>query len=185
MPHPKEAWIPVQLLELKGNVIDVRTTLDEHYEINIKDELASVHPSSLHHVDNMVNLEELSEGAILHNLRQRYDGNLIYTYISSIIVSINPYKMLPLYGPSTIQKYRIACDAHDQTVGPHVYALADAAYKSLVFDQANQSVIISGESGAGKVNKKTKRNRQKINTHTSTHTHIYTQRTTRPHQQKY
>ncbi len=150
LPHAKEAWVPVQLLDLlPGDRIDCRTSLDERFEINLSDEFRPVHPSSLIAIENLVNLEELSEGAILHNLRSRYEKNEIYTYISTIVLSINPYKLLPYYGPSTIEKYRDGLSKRDQ-MAPHVYALADAAYKSLSIDSANQSVIISGESGAGK-----------------------------------
>ena len=125
----------------------------------------------------MLSLGELHEGAILHNLRMRYSNDAVYTYISSIVLSINPYKLLPCYGPGQIAMYRkllaaggaaasesapasggsagAGTNGNVASVGsplpPHVYALSDAAYNSLLRDQKDQAVIISGESGAGKV----------------------------------
>lgn len=108
-----------------------------------------VHPSSLRPVENMVAMEELSEAAILHNLRLRFTDNLIYTHISSILVSINPFKQLPIYGPAIMKEYRDKLVKMER-VAPHVYSLADAAFTNLRNEGRDQSVIISGESGAGK-----------------------------------
>jgi myosin heavy subunit len=97
----------------------------------------------------MIKLEELNTGAILHNLRMRYEKDIIYTYISSILISVNPFKVLNIYTPKVMDEYRtkmaqrVECD-------PHVYALADNTYRQLVSDHQPQAVIISGESGAGK-----------------------------------
>lgn len=104
---------------------------------------------SLTPVSNLVHMNELSEAAILHNLRLRYEVNLIYTSIAAILVSINPFKMLPIYSPAIMREYRDKINKQEE-VSPHVYALADQCYKALAADRSNQCVIISGESGAGK-----------------------------------
>jgi myosin heavy subunit len=71
------------------------------------------------------------------------------TYISSILLSINPYKMLPIYSPKIIQKWRALSTARE-ALPPHVYSIADFAYSNMVADAKNQAVVISGESGSGK-----------------------------------
>jgi myosin heavy subunit len=118
----------------------------------------------------MLALGELHEGAILHTLRLRYAHDAIYTNISSIVLSINPYKMLSCYGPSQIALFRTmlakanadggppeaaplsngSAAVNNAPLPPHVYALADTAYSSLLRDGVSQAIIISGESGAGK-----------------------------------
>lgn len=121
----------------------------QQYELDVSRSYNEVHPSSLSAVDNMVAMEELSEAAILHNLRLRFDENLIYTHISNILVSINPFQALAIYGPGIMKEYRERL-AKMEKVAPHVYSLAHAAYVNLRSESADQSVIISGESGAGK-----------------------------------
>ena len=121
----------------------------QQYELDVSQSYPEVHPSSLRAVENMVAMEELSEAAILHNLRLRFADNLIYTHISSILVSINPFKQLPIYSPAIMKEYRERL-ARMERVAPHVYGLADAAFANLRGEERDQSVIISGESGAGK-----------------------------------
>lgn len=149
LEHDEEAFIPVQMVSSKGDKIIARASTGETFELDTNQNYPEVHASSLTHVENMVSMEELSEAAILHNLRLRYSENQIYTYISSILVSINPFKMLPIYSPAIMKEYRDKMSRHEK-IAPHVYALADNAYKNLTSDKVNQSVIISGESGAGK-----------------------------------
>merc|ERR1719409_1316599 len=84
---------------------------------------------------------------ILHALRQRFLNDEIYTSVGSILVSVNPFKPLPLYTPSVVHKYS---HRGSTELPPHVYALADNAYRGILFDGKDQSLIVSGESGAGK-----------------------------------
>lgn len=98
-------------------------------------------------IANMVELKELNEAAILHNLRMRFNTNEIYTNVGSILVSVNPFKLLPIYTPAVLEKYKLTGYRGNP---PHVYGVADDAYRSMVSNQRNQSCIVSGESGAGK-----------------------------------
>lgn len=97
----------------------------------------------------MVGIQELSEPAILHNLRQRFVTDDIYTYISSILVSVNPFKQLSIYSARVMAEYRTGMAARKE-MPPHVYALADNAFRALSISGKSQAVLISGESGAGK-----------------------------------
>ncbi|RKP01558.1 hypothetical protein CXG81DRAFT_571, partial [Caulochytrium protostelioides] len=106
-----------------------------------------MHPSSVAGGPDMILLEELHEGALFHQLQQRFQRDEVYTYTGNILVAMNPFKSLPIYDRGHVQQYR------DQPLGsmpPHVFAIANEAYYNMMRSKANQCVIISGESGAGK-----------------------------------
>ncbi|XP_041806135.1 unconventional myosin-Ib isoform X2 [Chelmon rostratus] len=98
-------------------------------------------------VGDMVLLEPLSEDSFLENLRNRFDHNEIYTYIGSVVISVNPYRSLPIYTPDKVEEYR---NRNFYELSPHIYALADEAYRSLRDQDKDQCILITGESGAGK-----------------------------------
>uniref|UniRef100_A0A670KAA6 Unconventional myosin-Va n=1 Tax=Podarcis muralis TaxID=64176 RepID=A0A670KAA6_PODMU len=98
--------------------------------------------------NDLTALSYLHEPAVLHNLKVRFiDSKLIYTYCGIVLVAINPYEQLPIYGEDIINAYS------GQNMGdmdPHIFAVAEEAYKQMARDERNQSIIVSGESGAGK-----------------------------------
>ncbi|XP_042267491.1 unconventional myosin-Vc [Thunnus maccoyii] len=98
--------------------------------------------------NDLTALSYLHEPAVLHNLKVRFvESRIIYTYCGIILVAVNPYKQLPLYGDAIINAYS------GQNVGdmdPHIFAVAEEAYKQMARNHKNQSIIVSGESGAGK-----------------------------------
>ncbi|KAG9415669.1 hypothetical protein AC1031_000051 [Aphanomyces cochlioides] len=98
-------------------------------------------------VDDMVLLPSVSENGILENLKARHGADQIYTFIGHVLVCVNPYKWLDIYNEDMMKYY-----AHKQRIDvvPHVYATAEETYRTMVRDEENQCVIISGESGAGK-----------------------------------
>ncbi|XP_058484724.1 unconventional myosin-IXAa isoform X1 [Solea solea] len=92
-------------------------------------------------------LPELNERSLLDNLRSRFRQEKIYTYVGSILIVINPFQFLPIYNPKYVKMY----DNH--TLGdlePHIYAVADVAYHTMLQRRRNQCIVISGESGSGK-----------------------------------
>jgi myosin V len=118
-------------------------------------------------VENLINLPYLHEPAILHCLQNRYVSGNIYTYTGPILIALNPFKSVPLYSPHILESYYNYGLLKSQGIDgcrplpPHVYAVADAAYRDMmrVVSQnltaksptaVNQTILISGESGAGK-----------------------------------
>ncbi|XP_038277818.1 unconventional myosin-Ib isoform X4 [Dermochelys coriacea] len=98
-------------------------------------------------VGDMVLLEPLSEDSFINNLKKRFDHSEIYTYIGSVVVSINPYRSLPIYSPEKVEEYR---NRNFYELSPHIFALSDEAYRSLRDQDKDQCILITGESGAGK-----------------------------------
>ncbi|KAG8036077.1 hypothetical protein G9C98_004656 [Cotesia typhae] len=99
-------------------------------------------------VQDFVLLEDFqNEQAFIENLRKRFRENLIYTYIGQVLVSVNPYKWLPIYDTSTIEYYE---RRNFFEAPPHIFALADTAYRALTKENRDQCILISGESGSGK-----------------------------------
>uniref|UniRef100_A0A8C8S4P5 Myosin IB n=1 Tax=Pelusios castaneus TaxID=367368 RepID=A0A8C8S4P5_9SAUR len=98
-------------------------------------------------VGDMVLLEPLSEESFINNLKKRFDHSEIYTYIGSVVVSINPYRSLPIYSPEKVEEYR---NRNFYELSPHIFALSDEAYRSLRDQDKDQCILITGESGAGK-----------------------------------
>ncbi|XP_040013447.1 unconventional myosin-Vb isoform X6 [Xiphias gladius] len=98
--------------------------------------------------NDLTALSYLHEPAVLHNLKVRFlESNNIYTYCGIVLVAINPYEQLQIYGEEVINAYS------GQNMGdmdPHIFAVAEEAYKQMARDERNQSIIVSGESGAGK-----------------------------------
>ncbi len=106
-------------------------------------------------IDNLVHLsaQEFSPAAILHQLSTRYKKDLIYTAIGTILISINPFKPLPLYTADRMNSYARAEEHNLSQLSPHVFAVAAKAYRSLSASSGvvrDQAIVISGESGSGK-----------------------------------
>ncbi|KAM3601771.1 uncharacterized protein V6R79_018656 [Siganus canaliculatus] len=99
-------------------------------------------------VQDFVLLEKYnSEAAFIENLRRRFRENLIYTYIGSVLVSVNPYKELEIYSRQQMERYR---GVSFYEISPHIYAVSDNTYRAMRTERKDQCILISGESGAGK-----------------------------------
>ncbi|KAI4322882.1 hypothetical protein L6164_022533 [Bauhinia variegata] len=108
-------------------------------------ELLPANPDILDGVDDLIQLSYLNEPSVLYNLRFRYTQEMIYNKAGPILIAVNPFKAVEIYGKDSITAYR-----QKFVDSPHVYVMADAAYNEMMTDKVNQSIIISGESGAGK-----------------------------------
>ncbi|NWH46455.1 MYO1A protein, partial [Fregata magnificens] len=98
-------------------------------------------------VGDLVLLDPLTEESLLHTLQERFHRGDIYTYIGNVLISVNPYRSLPMYTPEKVQEYH---NCNFFAVKPHIYAIADDAYRSLRDRDRDQCILITGESGAGK-----------------------------------
>lgn len=91
---------------------------------------------------NLINLEEFTEGAVLHQLRSRYFKDKIYSEIGAILIAINPFKMMPIYNQKILNYYKTrSTDAEKE---PHIFQTASRTYWDFMVDRKNQSMIISG-----------------------------------------
>ncbi|XP_053183892.1 myosin-10 isoform X2 [Scomber japonicus] len=106
-----------------------------------------MNPPRFSKVEDMADLTCLNEASVLHNLRERYFSGLIYTYSGLFCVVVNPYKNLPIYTESIVEMYR-GKKRHEMP--PHIYAISEAAYRSMLQDREDQAILCTGESGAGK-----------------------------------
>ncbi|ETS59972.1 hypothetical protein PaG_05959 [Moesziomyces aphidis] len=110
-------------------------------------ELSKMNPPKFDKVEDIADLTFLNEASVVHNLRQRYFSSLIYTYSGLFLVAVNPYHTLPIYTDAIVAAYK---GRRREENAPHVFALADEAMRNMIDNRENQSLLITGESGAGK-----------------------------------
>uniref|UniRef100_A0A8C4LBX5 Unconventional myosin-Vb n=1 Tax=Equus asinus asinus TaxID=83772 RepID=A0A8C4LBX5_EQUAS len=152
IPDPDEVWRSAELTkDYKEGDKSLQLRLeDDTYPIDVQgNQLPFLrNPDILVGENDLTALSYLHEPAVLHNLKVRFlESNHIYTYCGIVLVAINPYEQLPIYGQDVIYAYS------GQNMGdmdPHIFAVAEEAYKQMARDEKNQSIIVSGESGAGK-----------------------------------
>ncbi|KAG5729993.1 Myosin-11 [Termitomyces sp. T112] len=109
--------------------------------------LFKMNPPKFDRVEDIADLTFLNEASVVHNLRLRYGSGAIYTYSGLFLVAINPYQNLPLYTDGIIQQYR---NKRRDENPPHIFAVAERAWVNMGEERENQSILITGESGAGK-----------------------------------
>ncbi|XP_063151902.1 unconventional myosin-Vb isoform X2 [Candoia aspera] len=155
IPDPEEVWKSAEIIKdyKEGDKTLCLKLEDEtilEYPVDLKENKFPFlrNPDILVGENDLTALSYLHEPAVLHNLKVRFlESNHIYTYCGIVLVAINPYEQLPIYGQDVIYAYS------GQNMGdmdPHIFAVAEEAYKQMARDEKNQSIIVSGESGAGK-----------------------------------
>ncbi len=148
----KWVWIPCEKNMYKaGYIVDeennrVKVQCDVLETVDISD-VHKMNPSKYERADDLASLSYLNEPSVLHNLETRYCGKDIYTYSGLFLVAVNPYHSLNIYGDD-IKKMIMKTRPRDGR--PHIYGIANEAYQSMVEKGGNQSILITGESGAGK-----------------------------------
>nr|QDH43405.1 myosin heavy chain II [Choanoeca flexa] len=151
----KQAWIPDETEGyVAGSIIsednDFTTVQKTSGGETVKvpsENVQRMNPPKFNKVEDMAELTVLNEASVLYNVRDRYHADLIYTYSGLFCVVVNPYKNIPIYTEGAISLYK---GAKRDTVPPHVFAVADSAYRSMLQDRDDQSILCTGESGAGK-----------------------------------
>uniref|UniRef100_H2V8Y0 non-specific serine/threonine protein kinase n=1 Tax=Takifugu rubripes TaxID=31033 RepID=H2V8Y0_TAKRU len=141
--HGKETTLQQQLAALIQEHFNVSLASCRHERINTRKTLIIESCPD----DDLVNLEFLDEETIIRHLQRRYDELQIYTYVGDILIALNPFQNLSIYSPQFSKLYHGMKRADNP---PHIFATADAAYRSMVSFCKDQCIIISGESGAGK-----------------------------------
>ncbi|XP_078577048.1 unconventional myosin-Va-like isoform X7 [Branchiostoma floridae x Branchiostoma japonicum] len=155
VPHPELVWQGAELTkDYKPGDKEMHLETEEEKETIVKkvksdEDLPPLrNPDILVGQNDLTSLSYLHEPAVLYNLQVRFlQNNAIYTYCGIVLVAINPYEQLPLYGNEMVMAYT------GQDMGqmdPHIYAVAEEAFRQMQRDEKNQSIIVSGESGAGK-----------------------------------
>uniref|UniRef100_A0ACD5VR16 Uncharacterized protein n=1 Tax=Avena sativa TaxID=4498 RepID=A0ACD5VR16_AVESA len=142
------SWIDGEVFKIDGQNAHVRTTKGKTVTANVSE----IHPKDTEAppggVDDMTRLSYLHEPGVLDNLAVRYAKNVIYTYTGNILIAINPFQRLPnLVDVCTMEKYK---GANLGDLDPHVFAIADVSYRQMMNEGKSNSILVSGESGAGK-----------------------------------
>ncbi|XP_016837598.1 myosin heavy chain, muscle isoform X11 [Nasonia vitripennis] len=146
IPDEKEGYLLGEIKATKGDIVSVGLPGGEVRDVK-KDLLQQVNPPKYEKAEDMSNLTYLNDASVLHNLKQRYYHKLIYTYSGLFCVAINPYKRYPVYTQRCAKLYR---GKRRSEVPPHIFAISDGAYVNMLTNSENQSMLITGESGAGK-----------------------------------
>ncbi|XP_075968733.1 myosin-7-like [Anarhichas minor] len=150
----RECFVPDPLVEYVKAVVTSRdggkATVETEFGKTTTHKEEDIHPQNppkFDKIEDMAMFTFLHEPAVLFNLKERYAAWMIYTYSGLFCVTVNPYKALPVYNQAVVNAYR---GKKRSEAPPHIYSISDNAYQYMLSDRENQSVLITGESGAGK-----------------------------------
>uniref|UniRef100_UPI0037E77A36 myosin-10 n=1 Tax=Semicossyphus pulcher TaxID=241346 RepID=UPI0037E77A36 len=147
IPSERNGFEAASIREERGDEVVVELAENGKKAVVNKDDIQKMNPPKFSKVEDMAELTCLNEASVLHNLKDRYYSGLIYTYSGLFCVVINPYKNLPIYSDNIIEMYR-GKKRHEMP--PHIYAISESAYRCMLQDREDQSILCTGESGAGK-----------------------------------
>ncbi|XP_073726887.1 myosin-10 isoform X5 [Misgurnus anguillicaudatus] len=147
VPSERHGFEAASIREERGEEVVVELAENGKKAMVNKDDIQKMNPPKFSKVEDMAELTCLNEASVLHNLKDRYYSGLIYTYSGLFCVVINPYKNLPIYSENIIEMYR-GKKRHEMP--PHIYAISESAYRCMLQDREDQSILCTGESGAGK-----------------------------------
>ncbi|KAL8229847.1 hypothetical protein R6Q57_014747 [Mikania cordata] len=136
-------WELAKILSISGTESLISYSEGKVLKVN-SDSMLTANPEILDGVDDLMQLSYLNEPSVLYNLKYRYDTDMIYTKAGPVLVAINPFKKIPLYGSDYIEIYK-----NKSKDSPHVYAIADTAFREMIRGTF-EIFFYTGESGAGK-----------------------------------
>ncbi|XP_006099791.1 myosin-1 [Myotis lucifugus] len=143
---PKESFVKAFVQSREAGKVTVKT--EKGATVTVKDDqVYPMNPPKYDKIEDMAMMTHLHEPAVLYNLKERYAAWMIYTYSGLFCVTVNPYKWLPVYNAEVVSAYR---GKKRQEAPPHIFSISDNAYQFMLTDRENQSILITGESGAGK-----------------------------------
>merc|ERR1712226_1750978 len=144
-PDGKHGYMECMLDSLEG---DKATVMCGHEKKVFKaSEIGQVNPRKFEKIEDMADLTYLNDASVFHNLDVRFKAKLIYTYSGLFCIVVNPYKRYPIYTPTCVKIY---LGKRRNEVPPHLWAITETAYRNMLTNAKNQSMLITGESGAGK-----------------------------------
>ncbi|XP_043079507.1 myosin heavy chain, fast skeletal muscle-like isoform X3 [Puntigrus tetrazona] len=141
-----EMYLKGTLTGREGGKATVKTHSGKTVTVK-EDDIHPMNPPKFDKIEDMAMMTHLNEPAVLYNLKERYAAWMIYTYSGLFCVTVNPYKWLPVYDAVVVAGYR---GKKRIEAPPHIFSISDNAYQFMLTDRENQSVLITGESGAGK-----------------------------------
>uniref|UniRef100_A0A8C6S1S7 Myosin-2 n=1 Tax=Nannospalax galili TaxID=1026970 RepID=A0A8C6S1S7_NANGA len=144
--EPKESFVKGTIQSRDAGKVTVKTEAGATLTVK-EDQIYPMNPPKYDKIEDMAMMTHLHEPAVLYNLKERYAAWMIYTYSGLFCVTVNPYKWLPVYNPEVVGAYR---GKKRQEAPPHIFSISDNAYQFMLTDRENQSILITGESGAGK-----------------------------------
>ncbi|KAL0978177.1 hypothetical protein UPYG_G00167070 [Umbra pygmaea] len=144
--EPKEMYLKGVLQSKEGGKATVKTLCGKTITVK-EDDIYPMNPPKYDKIEDMAMMTHLSEATVLYNLKERYAAWMIYTYSGLFCVTVNPYKWLPVYDSVVVNAYR---GKKRVEAPPHIFSISDNAYQFMLTDRENQSILITGESGAGK-----------------------------------
>ncbi|KAK7145002.1 hypothetical protein R3I94_011181 [Phoxinus phoxinus] len=142
----QEMYLKGTLISKEGGKATVKTLCGKTITVK-EDEIHPMNPPKYDKIEDMAMMTHLSEPTVLYNLKERYAAWMIYTYSGLFCVTVNPYKWLPVYDSVVVSGYR---GKKRIEAPPHIFSISDNAYQFMLTDRDNQSILITGESGAGK-----------------------------------
>ncbi|XP_068598563.1 myosin heavy chain, fast skeletal muscle-like [Brachionichthys hirsutus] len=144
--EPTQMYIKGKIVKKEGGKATVEIAGGK--TLNVKDDdIFPMNPPKFDKLEDMAMMTHLSEPSVLYNLKERYAAWMIYTYSGLFCVTVNPYKWLPVYDSAVVAGYR---GKKRIEAPPHIFSISDNAYQFMLQDRENQSILITGESGAGK-----------------------------------
>uniref|UniRef100_A0AAY5L3A5 Myosin heavy chain 7 n=1 Tax=Esox lucius TaxID=8010 RepID=A0AAY5L3A5_ESOLU len=146
VPDPEVEYVKAIITSRDGAKVTVNTEFGKTITVK-EDDVHPQNPPKFDKIEDMAMFTFLHEPAVLFNLKERYAAWMIYTYSGLFCVTVNPYKWLPVYDQSVVNAYR---GKKRSEAPPHIFSISDNAYQYMLSDRENQSVLITGESGAGK-----------------------------------